>query len=93
MFGMFSYLTHHLQVVLDFSPLLTGVAFLPMVAGLVGGSTQVAGRLMTVPTPRVLMCGGLATATAGTMAVCTALVNASAEPETEHLSAAPDVIP
>ncbi len=32
MFGLFLFLTHHLQTVLDLSPLLSGLAFLPMVA-------------------------------------------------------------
>lgn len=62
MFGMFLFLTYFLQVVRGFSPLITGLSFLPMVAGLVVGSTQIAGRLMTVLTPRVLMCGGLLSA-------------------------------
>ncbi|GIG69532.1 MFS transporter [Phytomonospora endophytica] len=34
MFGIFLFLTYYMQTTLDFSPVMTGVAFLPMVAGI-----------------------------------------------------------
>lgn len=58
MFGLFLFLTYYLQVVLEYSPVLTGVAFLPMVAGMIIGSTQIGTRLMTRVAPRNLMAPG-----------------------------------
>ncbi|SFC17953.1 MFS transporter [Streptomyces aidingensis] len=58
MFGLFLFLTFYLQVVLDYSPLLTGVAFLPMVVGMIFGSTQIGTRLMVKLPPRLLMVPG-----------------------------------
>ncbi|WP_282203011.1 MFS transporter [Kitasatospora fiedleri] len=55
MFGLFLFLTYYLQVVLDYSPVISGVAFLPMVAGMMTGSTQIGARLMTRVAPRFLM--------------------------------------
>ncbi|WP_165984737.1 MFS transporter [Streptomyces sp. YIM 98790] len=65
MFGLFLFLTFYLQVVLDYSPLLTGVAFLPMVAGMITGSTQIGARLMVRVPPRVLMAPGFLVASLG----------------------------
>ncbi|MFF1279712.1 MFS transporter [Streptomyces sp. NPDC058299] len=55
MFGLFLFLTYYLQVVLDYSPVISGVAFLPMVVGMMTGSTQIGARLMTRVAPRFLM--------------------------------------
>lgn len=55
MFGLFLFLTYYLQVVLDYSPVVSGAAFLPMVAGMMAGSTQIGARLMTRVAPRYLM--------------------------------------
>ncbi|MFI6446662.1 MFS transporter [Kitasatospora sp. NPDC050543] len=65
MFGLFLFLTYYLQVVLRYSPVLTGVAFLPMVAGMITGSTQIGARLMTRVAPRYLMAPGFLLASAG----------------------------
>src|SRR4051794_7188779 len=46
MFGTFLFLTYYLQVVQGFSPIKTGFAFLPMIAGMMVGSTQIGARLM-----------------------------------------------
>src|SRR5690348_3946003 len=48
-FGVFLFLTYYLQLSLAYSPLKSGLAFLPMVAALVAGSTLSSGTLM----PRV----------------------------------------
>lgn len=47
MFGLFLFLTYYLQVVKGFSPVTTGFAFLPMIVGMIAGSTQIGARLMT----------------------------------------------
>lgn len=41
MFAMFLFLTYYMQQQMGFSPIRTGVAFLPMVAGMVAASTTV----------------------------------------------------
>ncbi|WP_282692977.1 MFS transporter [Streptomyces sp. CC208A] len=65
MFGLFLFLTYYLQVVKGYSPVLTGFAFLPMIAGMIIGSTQIGTRLMTRVPPRLLMGPGFLTAAAG----------------------------
>ncbi|AKJ12996.1 Puromycin resistance protein pur8 [Streptomyces incarnatus] len=55
MFGLFLFLTYYLQVVKGYTPVVTGLAFLPMILGMVTGSTQIGSRLMNVLPPRVLM--------------------------------------
>jgi EmrB/QacA subfamily drug resistance transporter len=65
MFGLFLFLTFYLQVVKGYSPIRTGVAFLPMVAGMVTGSTQIGARLMTRVPARYLMTPGLLAAATG----------------------------
>ena len=65
MFGLFLFLTYYLQVVKGYSPIRSGVAFLPMVAGMVIGSTQLGARLMTRVPARYLMTPGLLVAAAG----------------------------
>ncbi|MFF3466095.1 MFS transporter, partial [Streptomyces sp. NPDC002619] len=61
----FLFLTYYLQVVKGFSPIQTGFAFLPMVAGMITGSTQIGTRLMTRVAPRLLMGPGFLVAAAG----------------------------
>jgi len=65
MFGLFLFLTYYLQVVKGYSPVKTGFAFLPMVAGMITGSTQIGARLMTRVRPRLLMAPGFLVASAG----------------------------
>ncbi|WP_331767227.1 MFS transporter [Embleya sp. NBC_00896] len=65
MFGMFLFLTYYLQIVKDFSPVMTGLAFLPMIAGMITGSTQIGARLMTRVPARLLMGPGFLTAGLG----------------------------
>lgn len=65
MFGLFLFLTYYLQIVKGYSPIRSGVAFLPMVAGMVIGSTQLGARLMTRVPARYLMTPGLLVAAAG----------------------------
>jgi EmrB/QacA subfamily drug resistance transporter len=65
MFGLFLFLTYYLQVVKGFSPVKTGFAFLPMIAGMITGSTQIGARLMTRVRPRLLMGPGFLLAAVG----------------------------
>ncbi|MEJ8643955.1 MFS transporter [Streptomyces sp. MS1.HAVA.3] len=65
MFGLFLFLTYYLQIVKGFSPVKTGFAFLPMIAGMILGSTQIGARLMTRVAPRLLMGPGFLVAAAG----------------------------
>ncbi|GAB2857568.1 hypothetical protein GCM10022221_66450 [Actinocorallia aurea] len=66
MFGIFLFLTYYLQVSLGYSPVRTGVAFLPMIAGLVV-SAQIAtnvtvprlGPRAAVPVGMLIAAGGL----------------------------------
>lgn len=65
MFGMFLLLTYQLQVVMGFRPLVTGLAFLPFVAGNVVASTTLTRRLLPVTGPRPLLVGGMMLLAAG----------------------------
>ncbi|WP_406436855.1 MFS transporter [Streptomyces sp. NBC_00631] len=65
MFGTFLFLTYYLQVIKGFSPIKTGFAFLPMIAGMMVGSTQIGTRLMTRVPARALMGPGFLVAAAG----------------------------
>ncbi|MCX4396056.1 MFS transporter [Streptomyces sp. NBC_00053] len=65
MFGLFLFLTYYLQVVKGYSPIRTGFAFLPMIAGMITGSTQIGARLMTRVPARKLMGPGFLVAAIG----------------------------
>ncbi|MEU0674979.1 MFS transporter [Streptomyces sp. NPDC006172] len=65
MFGMFLFMTYYLQVVLKYSPVQTGLAFLPLTASIVTGSTQISARLINRVPPRMLMAPGMLLAAAG----------------------------
>ncbi|MET7288665.1 MFS transporter [Streptomyces sp. NPDC005573] len=65
MFGLFLFLTYYLQIVKGYTPVKTGFAFLPMVAGMITGSTQIGARLMTRVRARLLMGPGFLAAGIG----------------------------
>ncbi|MBD0840724.1 MULTISPECIES: MFS transporter [unclassified Streptomyces] len=65
MFGLFLFLTYYLQIVQGYSPVKTGFAFLPMIVGMIVGSTQIGTRLMTRVAPRLLMGPGFLVAAIG----------------------------
>ncbi|MGA4849459.1 MFS transporter [Streptomyces sp. G5(2025)] len=65
MFGLFLFLTYYLQIVEGYSPVKTGFAFLPMMAGMIVGSTQIGARLMTRVPPRLLIGPGFLLAAVG----------------------------
>jgi EmrB/QacA subfamily drug resistance transporter len=59
MFGMFLVLTYYFQVVLRYSPVQAGLAFLPMTASVMASSTGIASRLLPRVPPRALIAPGL----------------------------------
>ncbi|KUJ70117.1 Puromycin resistance protein pur8 [Streptomyces albus subsp. albus] len=65
MFGLFLFLTFYLQNLRGYSPVKTGLAFLPMIVGMITGSTQIGTRLMTRVPPRLLMAPGFLVAALG----------------------------
>jgi EmrB/QacA subfamily drug resistance transporter len=65
MFGAFLFLTYYMQVVLRYSPLQAGLAFLPMTIASQVGSWAIASRLMPYLPPRALMAPGALVAAAG----------------------------
>ncbi len=64
MFGLFLFLTYYLQAIKHFSPIVSGLSFLPMTGAIILSSTGFAARLMTrVPSrnligPGLLLAGG-----------------------------------
>ncbi|MEU6660625.1 MFS transporter [Streptomyces sp. NPDC046821] len=77
MFGLFLFLTYYLQVVRGFSPVTTGFAFLPMIVGMITGSTQIGARLMTRVRPRLLMGPGFLVAALGMLLLTQLKVDSS----------------
>jgi EmrB/QacA subfamily drug resistance transporter len=65
MFGLMLLLTYYLQVVKGYSPVRTGVAFLPMTAAILVSAGGIASRLLPRVPPRVLMAPGLLVAATG----------------------------
>ncbi|GAA1894671.1 MFS transporter [Asanoa iriomotensis] len=64
-FGVFLFLTFYLQLTKGYSPVLTGVAFLPMIAFVVIGSTLANVKLQPVLGSRILITTGMALAAIG----------------------------
>ena len=64
-FAIFLFLTFYLQQTLGFSPLVTGVAFLPFVVGIVTSSTVLVPRLLPRVGPKPLIIPGQLLAAAG----------------------------
>ncbi|MFC9468015.1 MFS transporter [Streptomyces coelicoflavus] len=65
MFGLFLFMTYYLQVILGYSPVRTGLAFLPLTVAIVVGSTQISARLLPHVSPRMLMVPGMLLASGG----------------------------
>ncbi|MBW0271329.1 Puromycin resistance protein pur8 [Nocardia sp. MH4] len=65
MFAIFLFLTYYMQLTLGYSPIMTGVAFLPMVAGMVASSTTAPSLLLPKVGPKVVISGGFLVAAAG----------------------------
>jgi EmrB/QacA subfamily drug resistance transporter len=65
MFGMLLLLTYYLQLVKGYSPVRTGVSFLPMTAALLFAAGGLSARLLPRVPPRVLVAPGLLVAASG----------------------------
>jgi EmrB/QacA subfamily drug resistance transporter len=65
MFAIFLFLTYYLEESLRYSPVVTGVAFLPLIAALIASSTMSSGLLMPRLGPRLLIPAGLVIAAGG----------------------------
>jgi EmrB/QacA subfamily drug resistance transporter len=76
MFGLFLFMTYYLQAVLGYSPVKTGLAFLPLTAAIIIGSTQISARLLQRVPPRMLMVPGMVLA-AGGMVILTQMTTDS----------------
>jgi EmrB/QacA subfamily drug resistance transporter len=64
-FGIFLFLTYYFQLTLAYSPVKSGLAFLPMVAAIVAASTTCSGVLMPRVGPRPLVPAGMLLAAGG----------------------------
>jgi MFS family permease len=64
-FGMFLMLTYHFQVVLGWSPVRAGVAFLPLSVAVAASAYGLGSRLLPRVAPRALIVPGLVLAAAG----------------------------
>ncbi|MEU2174627.1 MFS transporter [Nocardia sp. NPDC019219] len=65
MFAIFLFLTYYMQLTLRYSPIMTGVAFLPMVAAMVVSSTTAPSLLLPKLGPKIVVSGGFLIAAAG----------------------------
>ena len=77
MFGLFLFLTYYLQDNKGYSPVMTGVAFLPMIVGMIAGSTQIGARLMNRVPARFLMGPGFIVAALGMLILTRLTVDSS----------------
>ncbi len=76
MFGIFLFLTYYMQQNLGFTPITTGLAFLPMIGVLIVGATVSTGVLLPRFGPRWLTAIGM-TLAAGGMVLLTQLTDSS----------------
>ncbi|MFE2040849.1 MFS transporter [Streptomyces sp. NPDC059477] len=65
LFGLFLFLTYYLQGILGWSPVRTGLGFLPLTVAIIIGSTQISARLLQHVSPRTLMVPGMLLAAGG----------------------------
>ena len=65
LFGVFLFLTYYLEEILRYSPVVTGVAFLPLIGALIVSSTISSQLLMPKFGPRILIPAGLLLAAGG----------------------------
>jgi EmrB/QacA subfamily drug resistance transporter len=59
MFGVFLFMTYYLQLVLGFSPIISGIAFLPMIGVLIVSSAFATARLLPRFGPRWMVATGM----------------------------------
>jgi EmrB/QacA subfamily drug resistance transporter len=77
MFAIFLFLTYYLEEILRYSPVVTGVAFLPLIGALVVTSTSSSTLLMPRIGPRILVTVGLIIAAGGLVILATGLTPTS----------------
>jgi EmrB/QacA subfamily drug resistance transporter len=77
MFAIFLFLTYYLEEILRYSPVVTGVAFLPMIAALILSSTSSSALLMPRLGPRILVVTGLIVAAGGLVILATGMTPTS----------------
>ncbi|MFE1340078.1 MFS transporter [Streptomyces sp. NPDC058733] len=77
MFGLFLFMTYYLQVILGYSPVRTGLAFLPLTVAIIIGSTQISARLLPHVSPRMLMVPGMVLAAGGMVILTQMTVDSS----------------
>ncbi|KUM92792.1 Puromycin resistance protein pur8 [Streptomyces cellostaticus] len=77
MFGLFLFMTYYLQVILGYSPVRAGLAFLPLTAAIIIGSTQISARLLSHVAPRILMVPGMVLAASGLLLLTRMTVHSS----------------
>lgn len=65
MFAIFLFLTYYMQLTLGYSPITTGVAFLPMVAAMIVSSTTTPSLLLPKFGPKIVVSAGFLIAAAG----------------------------
>ncbi|MFF4024371.1 MFS transporter [Nocardia elegans] len=65
MFAIFLFLTYYMQLTLKYSPIMTGVAFLPMIAAMIASSTTVPSLLLPKIGPKITVAAGFLVAAAG----------------------------
>ncbi|MGX1804574.1 MFS transporter [Nocardia sp. NPDC055321] len=65
MFAIFLFLTYYMQLSMGYSPIKTGLAFLPMVAGMVISSTTVPSLVLPKLGPKIVVSAGFLIAAAG----------------------------
>src|SRR6202522_4026454 len=73
LFGGFLFLTYYLEEILRYSPVVTGVAFLPLIGALIVSSTTSSQLLMPRFGPRILIAAGLVIAAGGMVILATQL--------------------
>ncbi|MFJ9740135.1 MFS transporter [Streptomyces sp. NPDC101166] len=72
MFSIFLFLTYYLEAGIGYSPIKTGLAFLPMVGGIVAASTTAPALLLPRVGPKIVVSAGFLVAASG-MALLTRL--------------------
>jgi EmrB/QacA subfamily drug resistance transporter len=77
MFAIFLFLTYYLEESLRYSPVVTGVAFLPLIGALIASSTFSSTVLLPKIGPRVLVASGLTIAAGGLVIIATQLTPTS----------------
>ncbi len=66
-FGIFLFLTYYLQTTLGYSPVRTGLAFLPMTAAIMATATTVSTKVLPKTGPKPLIVSGMALASVAMM--------------------------